>query len=66
MEEEKKEGIADWHKKHREETFPMGNWRAWGSWFSWGSPVGLGIGWTLFIVPLGLFFWLLHLAAIIR
>lgn len=35
-------------------------WKAWGSWFSWGSPIGLGLGWTLFILPLGLFLWILH------
>ncbi len=54
------------HADHRNEMFPMNNWRAWGSWFSWGSPVGLGIGWTLFIVPIGIFLWLLHLANIIH
>ncbi|HET8574748.1 MAG TPA: hypothetical protein VFM02_01080 [Candidatus Paceibacterota bacterium] len=39
-------------------------WRAWGSWFSWGSPVGLGLGWALFIIPLGIFLLLLHQAGI--
>ncbi len=40
-------------------------WKAWGSWFSWGSPVGLGLGWALFIIPTGLFVYLLHLAEVI-
>jgi hypothetical protein len=62
MEEEKKEGVADWHRKHREEMWSMKNWRAWGSWYSWGSPVGLG----LILVEIGVFLWLLHLADIIH
>lgn len=46
----------EWWRDH------MHNWRSWGSWFSWGSPVGLGLGWALFIIPLGIFIWLWHLA----
>ncbi len=34
-------------------------------WDEWGSPVGLSLGWALFVVPLGLFIWLLHLAGLI-
>ena len=34
-------------------------------WEEWGSPVGLGLAWALFIVPIGIFLWLLHLAGII-
>jgi hypothetical protein len=49
-------------KKNNEQELP---WRAWGSWFSWGSPVGLGLGWALFIIPLGIFIYLLHLAEVI-
>lgn len=37
------------------------NWRSWGSWFSWGSPVGMG----LFIIAVGIFIELLHVAGII-
>lgn len=62
MEENKHDGIADWHKKHREEMWGMQNWRSWGSWFSWGSPVGLG----LFFVEIGVFLWVLHLAGLMR
>ena len=62
MEEEKKEGVADWRAKLREEMWSMKNWRAWGSWYSWGSPVGLG----LVLVEIGIFLWLLHLADIIH
>ncbi len=30
------------------------HWKSWGSWYSWGSPVGIGIGWFLFMVGTGL------------
>jgi hypothetical protein len=53
--------ISEEHKKHREELWPMQNWRAWGSWFSWGSPVGFG----LFVVSIGVFLVLLHYAGLI-
>jgi hypothetical protein len=32
------------------------------SWYGWGSPVGLGV----FLVELGVFLWMLHLAGIIH
>jgi hypothetical protein len=35
-------------------------------WDEWGSPVGLGLAWALFIIPLGLFLLLLHLAGLIN
>jgi hypothetical protein len=47
------------YKDHYEES--LKHWRSWGSWFSWGSPVGLG----LFIIAIGIFLVLLHLAGII-
>jgi len=34
-------------------------------WDEWGSPVGLSLGWALFIVPLGIFLWLLYLAGLV-
>jgi hypothetical protein len=34
-------------------------------WEEWGSPVGLGLGWALFIIPIGVFLYFLHLAGII-
>ena len=34
-------------------------------WDEWGSPVGLSLGWALFIIPLGIFLWLLHLAGLL-
>jgi len=34
-------------------------------WDEWGSPVGLSLGWTLFIVPLGVFLYLPYLAGLI-
>jgi len=42
--------------------YPM--WRR-SHWDEWGSPVGLTLGWALFIVPLGVFLYLLHLAGLI-
>jgi hypothetical protein len=35
-------------------------------WDEWGSPVGLSLGWALFIIPIGIFLWLLHLANILH
>ena len=34
-------------------------------WDEWGSPVGLSLGWALFIIPIGVFLYLLHLAGIL-
>lgn len=34
-------------------------------WDEWGSPVGLGLAWTLFIIPIGVFLLLLHLAGLL-
>ncbi|AKM78686.1 TPA: hypothetical protein DDZ49_02490 [Candidatus Wolfebacteria bacterium] len=34
-------------------------------WDEWGSPVGLGLVWALFIIPLGFFLLLLHLAGLL-
>ena len=39
--------------------------RRW-KWDEWGSPVGLGLAWALFVIPLGLFLYLLHLAGLLR
>jgi len=46
----------------KNERYPM--WRR-SHWDEWGSPIGLSLGWALFIVPLGAFLYLLHLAGII-
>lgn len=35
-------------------------------WDEWGSPVGLGLAWTLFIIPVGIFLYLLHLAGLLH
>ena len=43
----------------KNERYPI--WRR-SHWDEWGSPVGLSLGWALFIVPLGVFLYLLHLA----
>ena len=34
-------------------------------WDEWGSPVGLSLGWAIFIIPLGLFLYLLHLSGLL-
>lgn len=45
------------------EPYPL--WRR-SRWDEWGSPVGLSLGWALFIIPLGVFLWLLHIAGMIK
>ena len=34
-------------------------------WDEWGSPVGLSLGWAIFIIPAGVFLYLLHLSGMI-
>ena len=34
-------------------------------WDEWGSPVGLTLAWALFIIPIGIFIWLLHISGLI-
>lgn len=48
-------------EKSEHEYWAKRRWR----WDEWGSPVGLGLGWALFIVPVGLFLYLLHLAGLL-
>jgi hypothetical protein len=45
-----------------EDNFPL--WRR-SHWDEWGSPIGLILVWALFIIPLGIFLYLLHLAGLI-
>lgn len=59
--EERKKLEADVERKAYE-TFPL--WKR-SHWDEWGSPVGLSLGWALFIIPIGIFLWLLHLAGLI-
>ncbi|AKM81941.1 TPA: hypothetical protein DD449_02430 [Candidatus Berkelbacteria bacterium] len=47
----------------RNDKYPL--WRR-SHWDEWGSPVGLTIAWALFIIPIGITLWLLHLANIIH
>lgn len=67
MEKEEKQKFAQaieenaW-KSAVDAKYPL--WRR-SRWDEWGSPVGLSLGWALFIVPLGLFIYFLHLAGII-
>lgn len=62
MNREEKQKFADNAERKAMETFPW--WRR-SHWDEWGSPVGLSLGWALFIVPLGLFLYLLHLAGLV-
>jgi hypothetical protein len=34
-------------------------------WDEWGSPVGLALGWAIFLVSTGFFLYLLHLAGLL-
>ena len=36
------------------------------NWYGWGSPVGLSLGFSLFILAIGGFIVLLHVAGVIR
>jgi hypothetical protein len=49
------------HAEHRENMYGDLPWKAWGSWFSWGSPIGMGF----FVIAIGIFIVLLHLAGLI-
>jgi hypothetical protein len=49
-------------KSVEDAKFPL--WRR-AHWDEWGSPVGLSLGWALFVIPLGIFIYLLHLAGIV-
>ena len=35
-------------------------------WDEWGSPVGLSLGWAIFVVSSGVFLYLLHLAGLLK
>lgn len=35
-------------------------------WDEWSSPVGLSLSWALFIIPLGIFLYLLNLAGLLN
>lgn len=65
--EEKKEDKSDVGQAIKAAMSDPSYWaRRRARWDEWGSPVGLTLGWALFIIPLGLFLWLLHLANILR
>jgi len=36
------------------------------NWYGWGSPVGLSLGFSMFLVAIGAFAVLLHIAGVIR
>lgn len=57
MEQNNEQAKYKTHDERRQ--WALDHWKAWGSWFSWGSPVGMGIGWFLFIVGLGIFLYLI-------
>lgn len=62
MDKQEKQRYADDAERKVWESYPL--WRR-ARWDEWGSPVGLSLGWALFIVPLGLFLYLLHLAGLV-
>ena len=67
MRKREKEEIAG-RKTSKSKHFQEGvceDWRSWGSWFSWGSPIGLSLGFAIFITSLGLFFLLLHFSGLL-
>lgn len=60
MKEESKKAMEEWHTRHKDQNWPVNNWRAWGSWFSWGSPIGLSLFYAIIIISTGVFIWLVH------
>ncbi|RJO61970.1 hypothetical protein C4544_01250 [candidate division WS5 bacterium] len=46
-------------ERNKKDPSMLRHWKAWGSWHSWGSPVGLGLGWFLFTVGVGLMLFLM-------
>lgn len=52
-----------WQQEALKTPYPL--WRR-SHWDEWGSPIGLSLGWALFIVPLGFFFYLLHVSGLLR
>ena len=67
MDQEKKEKISQ--DVERAIQAAMSDPKYWAKrrskWDEWGSPVGLGLAWTLFIIPIGIFLLLLHLAGLL-
>ena len=43
----------------------MKNWRAIYSWHAWGSPVGMSLGYGIFVISSGVCLWLLSQAGLI-
>ena len=41
------------------------DWKCWGSWFSFGSPIGMSLGFGIFLSSIGFFLLLLHWAGVI-
>jgi hypothetical protein len=65
--EEKKEFTSDIEQGMKAAMSDPRYWaRRRSKWDEWSSPVGLGLAWTLFIVPLGLFLVLLHMAGLLH
>jgi len=65
--EEKKEFTSDVSQGIKAAMSDPRYWeRRRSKWDEWSSPIGLGLAWTLFVVPLGLFLVLLHMAGLLR
>lgn len=52
-------------KKQGKDPAYLRHWRSWGSWYSWGSPVGIALGWFLFMVGTGIFLYLLKTSELV-
>jgi len=62
---EEKHGIKEAHRRHVEGMTSMKNWRAIYSWHAWGSPVGMSLGYGIFVISSGVCLWLLSQAGLI-
>jgi hypothetical protein len=60
-----KHSLTEAHNRHIEDMTSMKNWRALYSWHGWGSPIGLSLGYGIFVVSTGICLWLLSLAGLV-
>lgn len=62
MEEQIKESIK---KRVKNNDFKWEEWKGLGKWYSWDSPIGMGFGFSILLLSIGLFVYLLHLSGLI-
>lgn len=60
--EEQKESLK---KKLKHHDYCCEDWKGLGYWYSWDSPIGLGLGFAIVLLSVGLFIYLLHLSGLI-